>query len=246
MIELSVVVLSLAGASLIMGLTGFGFAIVAISLVSFVWPVKQIVPFLFVYNVAINLTLMVQLWPHVRLRRVAPQVIGFVPGALAGLYGLYRLPDTVLKLVIGLVLAGFALWSLLTSARKKDPLHWGWHALAGATSGVLGGAVYMAGPPVIILNTLTHKERFAFKADLQTFFLISNFYLLIAYSALDLFTWPLLRMNLYLAPFMLLGLWAGTRLCRSISDARFQNIAYGLLLIMGALLIARAVKAVIQ
>lgn len=246
LIVFTAVGLSLAAASLLMGLTGFGFAIVAISLMSFVWPVKQIIPFLFVYNIVINLIFLFQLRQYIQLRNVTPQIIGFAPGALAGLYGLYSLPDTALKIIIGLVLIGFSLWAFSTAIKAIAPLHWVWHAAAGAIAGVLGGAVYMAGPPIIILNTLTHENRLAFKADLQVFFLISNLYLLLAYRALDLFTWSLLRLNLYFAPVMLIGMYIGTRLCSSLPDKSFRNIAYGLLLIMGGLLVARALNSVLR
>jgi|GEM_PF-291885 len=238
--------ISLALASLLMGLTGFGFAIVAISLMSFVWPVKQIIPFLFVYNLAINLIFLLQLRSHVHFRRVTPQIVGFLPGALAGLYGLYRLPDTTLKLIIGLVLMAFALWACVFTLQKNTSLNWRWHAVAGATAGVLGGAVYMAGPPVIILNTLTNGNRLAFKADLQVFFLVSNLYLLFAYRMLDLFTWPLLRLNLYFAPVMLIGIYAGSRLCHSMPDKTFRKFTSALLLIMGGLLVGRAVGSILH
>ncbi len=237
--------ISLALASLLMGLTGFGFAIVAVSLMSFVWPVKQIIPFLFFYNLAINLILLLQLRRHVHFHRVTPQIIGFLPGALAGLYGLYRLPDTALKLIIGLVLMVFALWSSIFTLQAKESLNWGWHTVAGAIAGVLGGAVYMAGPPIIIMNALTSESRLAFKADLQVFFLVSNLSLLLAYGLLDLFTWPILRLNLCFAPVMLAGIYAGSRLCRSMPDKTFRKITSALLLIMGGLLVGRAVGSML-
>ena len=246
MLEWWVVGISLAIASLLMGLSGFGFAIVAISMMSFVWPIKQIVPFLFVYSLFINLALLAQLWPHVRLRRIALQAAAFAPGALAGVYGLNHLPDGVLKLLIGLVLSGFALYSLLAAMPGPSRRPWGWHLLAGGVSGLLGGGVYMAGPPVIILNRLIHADRFAFKADLQLFFLLSNLYLAGAYGALGLFSGALLRLNLYFTPVVLVALWGGVRWCRSISESRFRGIADTLLLVMGALLIARALPAVLQ
>jgi len=235
---------SLTLASLLMGLTGFGFAIVAVSLMSLVWPLKQVVPFLFAYNVAINVALLIQLRVHVRWHRVWPQMAGFLPGAIIGLVALYRLPDTLLRLVIGLTLIGFALWSLGRRAMTPVVRHWGWNATAGLVSGVLGGAVYMAGPPVIMLNALTHADRFAFKADLQAFFLLSNLYLLIAYGALGLFSWPLLRLNLYFAPLMLAGLALGALICRRISNRRFQRVAYSLLLLMGTVLFYRAIETI--
>jgi uncharacterized membrane protein YfcA len=232
-------------ASFLMGLTGFGFAIVAISLMSFVWPVKQIVPFLFAYNLAINVVLLIQLRAHVRVRRVWPQIVGFIPGALLGLFALYHLSDTALKIAIGATLTVFALWSLGRRGIAPAGLHWAWSVTAGGVSGVLGGAVYMTGPPIIMLNALTHADRFAFKADLQTFFLLSNLYLLIAYGSLGLFSWPLLKLNIYFAPLMLAGLAAGSMTCHRISDRRFQGVSYCMLLLMGSLLVVRAVARIV-
>lgn len=242
--ELLIIGLSLTLASLLVGLTGFGFAIVAVSLMSLVWPVKQIVAFLFVYNVAINAVMLFELRRHVHLGRVWLQVAGFIPGAAIGLYALVRCPDTMLKLLIGVTLTGFALWSL----RRRDmaPLceHWGWHPAAGLVSGLLGGAVAMAGPPVIVLNALTHADRFAFKADLQAFFMFTNIYMLAAYGSLGLFSWPLFRWNLCFAPLVLAGLLLGTMICRRLSDRKFQRISYGLVLLMGGVLLFRSIRAI--
>ncbi|MCJ8499657.1 sulfite exporter TauE/SafE family protein [Desulfatitalea alkaliphila] len=237
--ELIVVAGALVLASLLMGLTGFGFAIVAVSLISFVWPVRQIVPFLFVYNVVINLVLLAQLRNHVHPRRIAVQMAGFVPGALLGLYALIQLPDTLLKLVIGITLMGFALWSLARTDGVRGELHWAWNGSAGVVSGLLGGAIYMAGPPIIVLNALTHMDRFAFKADLQAFFLLSNLYLAVAYGSMGLFSWSLFRLNIYLAPLMLAGVAAGSLICRRISNQRFQGLAHLLLMVMGIILVWR-------
>lgn len=101
----------------------------------------------------------------------------------------------------------------------------------------------MAGPPVIMLNALTHADRFAFKADLQTFFLLSNFYLFIAYGSLGLFSWPLFKLNIYFAPLMLTGLITGALICQRISDQKFQRVSYCLLLLMGTVLFFRAIEA---
>ena len=242
--EFLVVGLSIILASLLMGLAGFGFAIVAISLMSFVWPVRQIVPFLFVYNVCINVVLLIHLREHIRASRVWPQLAGFVPGALLGLVVLKQAPDNALKLLIGLTLSAFALWSLWEGFEIKKSLSRKWGLAAGVLGGILGGSVYMAGPPVILLNTLTHKDRFAFKADLQTYFLFSNLFLFCAYGSMGLFSGELLKINLMMAPLMLGGLAAGSVICGHVSDQRFKRIAHGLILIMGCLLVLRAVGVI--
>ncbi len=242
--DLAVVIITLFLASILMGLFGFGFTMVAIPLLSFIWPIRQIIPLLFVYTVMINIILLIQLRSHIRLRRIWPQLGGFVPSVSLGLAALSRFPDAVLKLIIGVTLCGFALWSITkgSSILQKRRVHWGWGVTAGGLSGILGGAVYMPGPPVIVLNTVIHSDRYGFKADLQAFFLIANLCLLLAYQAMGLFSWTLLRLNICMAPFVLLGVWCGAMVCQNVSDGRFKGIANGFLFILALLLITRTLS----
>ncbi|SHJ73977.1 hypothetical protein SAMN02745216_02168 [Desulfatibacillum alkenivorans DSM 16219] len=238
--ELLMVGFAVVLASLLMGLAGFGFAIAAISLMSFVWPVRQIVPFLFVFNLCINVVLLTQLRSYIKPSRVWPQTAGFIPGGLLGLMVLKHSPDSTLKLMIGVTLVIFAVWSLWGRGKTVPQISKKWGFTAGVLGGILGGSVYMPGPPVILLNSLTHTDRFAFKADLQTYFLFSNLFLVFAYADMGLFSLDLLKVNLMMAPLMLGGLAAGSIICRHVSDQRFKRIAHGLILIMGCLLVLRA------
>jgi len=236
---MALVVGSLFVSSVVMGMTGFGVAITAISILSFVLPVRDIVPLIFIYNFSMNVVLLLQLRAHIRLKRVLPQLIGFLPGATIGVYGLVCLPDRVLKIIVGTGLTVFAVWMILRRSDHYVPAHSGWSGMAGFFAGLLGGSVYMPGPPVIVYNTLTQQDRFAFKVDLQIFFLLANLYLLGGYLMMDLFTRAVLLKTLYYSPFVILGLLLGMAAFRRIPSCAYGKIVDGLIGVMGLLLLAK-------
>ncbi len=225
--------------SLIMGFSGFGFAIVAISFLSFFWSIKETVPFILTYNMAINLILLIQLRSYIKIKRVMLQIIGFMPGALLGVFFLTNMSDPVLKFGVGAILISFSLWSVLNNKASITAERKSWSCLAGFLSGILGGAVYMPGPPVIIYNTWTHNNKFIFKVNLQVFFLLTNLYLLSWYICLGLFTSRILIMNLYFSPLILVGIGLGIYVFRMIQDRTFDKFICGLLFIMGTLLLLK-------
>ena len=225
--------------SFIMGFSGFGFAIVAISLMSFCMPIREIIPFIFIYNMLVNLVLLIQLRAHFNMNRVGLQIFGFMPGALIGIICLSHMRDITLKYVVGYTLIAFSIWSLMNRNIKIGIHKRFWSGLSGFAAGILGGAVYMPGPPVIIYNSLTRKNRFEFKVDLQVFFLLANLYLFGAYMYLGLFSIRLLLANMFFSPFIMAGFGIGVLAFFKIKDIEFKKYTEVLLGVMGILLVLK-------
>lgn len=129
----------------VQGLAGFGFGLVALSFLAFVRePVQAIVA---VTMLAFAFTLI----DAVRLLRdvEARAVLVFALGTLGGTPLLAILTASTFRRLIGALLVRAALLGLM--AVRPLRLVWpGWALLAGMLSGVLGGAVHAARPPVVL------------------------------------------------------------------------------------------------
>ena len=143
--------------SFVMGLTGFGFAMAAISIMSLIAPLKNIIAFIFPYNVVMNVFLILRLHRHISLKRVYVQLLCFFPGAVIGSYFLINWPDDVLKMFVGITLILFCLVSSKRPLSSVASPRNVWAGLSGFAGGILGGALYMPGPPVIMYHAATPK-----------------------------------------------------------------------------------------
>ena len=226
---------SLFLAGFVMGVSGFGFAIMAIGMMSFFWPIPKTVALIFVYSLPINMVLLFQLRNHIVVRRILLQVVAFIPGAVIGAFVFLNVREALLKQIVGAVLIVFGFWSLQRKTRliPKSRFLGG---LAGFLAGVLGGAVYMPGPPMIVYQTMTETDRFRFKTDLQLFFFFTNFILLAAflYCGLDQ-NIDLLR-SLLFSPFAVFGLLGGSFLFQRLNNETFKQICSILVGVIGVIL----------
>lgn len=225
--------------SFVMGLTGFGFVMVGVSIMSFVLPIKTVIPFIFPYNVVMNVVLIWRLKSYLSVSRVLPQLTLFAPGAIVGSLLLIHWADNTLKIMVGITLTVFCLWSLIQPEVPSDRTSTLWSGLTGFAGGVLGGALYMPGPPVIMYNTAIALDRFQFKVDLQFYFLFANGLLLAIYAYLGLFSLDTLKLTLYYSPCITVGMVVGMLIFRLISNRIFKTTSILLLGCLGAGILIR-------
>lgn len=226
--------------SFVMGFSGFGFSMTAISILCLFQPLKEAVPVVFFLNSALNTILILQLRHYLDWKRVLPQAAGFAPGAIIGLFFLTNVNDELLKLGVGATLLLFALWSFLNVRVSIEGEKRPWSLLSGFLGGILGGAAYMPGPPVIIYNTWAHTDRFRFKVDLQVFFLLTNIYFFFTYAYLGLISFDSFLSAASFSPFVLLGVLAGVVTCNRTTNRSFSKIGYVLISAMGILLMIKS------
>jgi uncharacterized membrane protein YfcA len=173
-------------------------------------------------------------------------VLTLLPGALAGLLIGARIlavaDATLLKIVTGTLVAGYAM-SLLLGFQPRFGAG-GWAAtLAGAASGTLATATGLSGPPVVILFTALGLTKDAFRVSIAAYFVVLNlagFAILLASGTIgdgDVVT------TAALTPPALLGTLAGNRLVRRLSAAGFRRLTLSMLLLTGLMGVGTALAA---
>ena len=167
------------GASVLGGVTGFGFALVCTPLLLLAgFPLADVV----VVNLAISGTTrvatVVRLRHSVNRRRAGWLVIGVVPGLLVGLLVRDAVDDAVLKVGAGAVAVAVALYLLARPpaprAADAGPPPRLPSAVAGALGGFLGITTSLNGPPPVILLSRQRAEPREFVADMAVYLIVGN------------------------------------------------------------------------
>jgi uncharacterized protein len=225
-------------ASIVRGFSGFGFSLLAITSLSLVLPPAQVVPSIFMLEVAASLRLLPEVWRDVHWRSLSPLLIGCLIGTPLGVWLLANTPAPPMQVALGVfvLVATLLLW--LGFALKSMPGRAASTAV-GAASGLANGAFGIGGPPVILFYFASPAGNIAGRASLIAFFLATDIIGLGFLSLEGLVTWETAIRALLFLPPLLLGVWLGSRSFKNTDPALFRKIV---LVILGAL----AVMTIIQ
>ncbi|MFO1219541.1 MAG: sulfite exporter TauE/SafE family protein [Burkholderiaceae bacterium] len=240
------------GAGIVRGFAGFGFSALCVAALSLLAPPAQIVPPIFVLEVAASISLLRGAARDVDRRWLSWLVLGNALAIPLGIAALAWLPETALRLIIGALLL---LAALLLRAGVKLALAPTTPArlAVGLVSGFVNGVAAIGGIAVaVMLNTATLAPA-ALRATMIALFLFTDLYAL-AWAALlpgggadgaALLGRDTLRWALWMMPAMLAGIWIGQRSFAGVSEAAFRRWVLDLLIVIAALGVARAAAALL-
>jgi len=213
-------------------LTGFGSALVSMAVLPGLIGIRTAAPLVTLITVTIDVALLARYRQALNLRAIWRLVTALVLGVPLGILVLRRVEERFVLAILGVVIAGYALYALL-SPRLPRLEHPAWAYGFGFIAGVLGGAYNTSGPPVVIFGNCQRWPPSEFKGNLQGFFLVNDL-LVIAGHALSQNLTPLvLRDYLIVLPALIVGLFVGGRLDRRLDPALFRKIVLVLLVVMG-------------
>ncbi len=224
-------------AALIRSTVGFGEALVAVPLLALRIPVAVAVPLAVLVSVIVAATVVVQDWRYIHFRSAGWLVMTSLAGIPLGLWLLLKFENHLAKMILGLLIAGFASVFLLANSLihlKRE--HTGWLVCAGFISGVLGGAYGINGPPLVIYGILRRWSPQHFRATLQGYFLPASLVVLVSDAALGLWQPAVTRYFLVAIPGLALAMLIGRYLHGKIKGEGFYRCVYVGLLVSGGLL----------
>ncbi|MEO7057913.1 MAG: sulfite exporter TauE/SafE family protein, partial [Caldimonas sp.] len=206
----------------------------------------QVVPAIFILEVLASLTLLRGIgadidWPW--LRSLVLGNVLFIP---LGILVLAWLPETQLRLAIGVLMllaAGMQLRGRGLALQPTPRVRF----VVGAISGFANGIAAIGGIAVAVLLSTTQLAPAALRATLIALFLVTDVYAL-AWAGLvsqgdasvELLGARTLAWAAWLTPAMLVGIAIGKRSFVAISPARFRRRVLELLVVVAMLGIARA------
>lgn len=223
------------------GLTGFGSALVALPLLSLLIDIKAAVPLCMLVGLIITGYLSWQLRASLSRRKIMPLFVACLPGIYVGVTFLKRADTDLIKTLLGLLIIGFTLYKLLARPKPRR-IGQGWALLAGFLTGAIGAAFSAGGPPTIIYTALTDWDKDEIKATMSGFFFASGLLTALVHGAGGITTVEVLHYSVVAAPFVAVGVFAGSRFYDRVDRQRYLTIVLGVLLAMGLMLVASAFR----
>ncbi|MBT9313251.1 sulfite exporter TauE/SafE family protein [Leptothoe kymatousa] len=223
-------------ASFVQSLTGFGFALVAVSLLPFFMDLQLAITLVLLVNLVCNLTL----WWYHRDNFEWSRIIHLVGAGFLtipiGVLGLHHIPEHLaLQLLGALVLIYVIYSSLQLSPPELEGRRWAY--AFGAASGVLTGAFNTGGPPIVIYGNCREWSPEQFKSHLPGTFAVMSVVAIATHVSQGHFDKMLLSQVGYATPFFLSGLGLGIWLSNYINAAQFRQVIMVLLSVVGLKLV---------
>ena len=225
-------------ASFVMGLTGFGIALVAMAFLPWLMSPVTAIVVLTIYALVFSIVVVGQLHHHLTPRALVDLLIGTVAGTPLGVWVLASLPVSALNRLIGLVLV----LVVVLEFRGVMPTRLvarAWGLGTGFLAGVIGGAVGTPGPPVIVYATTQGWSPRTMKANTMAFFVANQAAILAAYWWAGLLTREVATVAAAFALPALAGVATGVALFGRLDPAKFRRVVFTLLLLSGLVLLAR-------
>lgn len=221
---------------------GFGEALIAVPLLAFCIPLPVAAPLAVLLSTTIAAVVLAQDWRHIHLRSAAGLVAATVCGIPFGLLLLTSAHQQMIKAGLGVLIALFALYSLLArDAFRLEHEHRPLLLLSGFLAGILGGAYGMNGPPLVVYGSLRRWQPQQFRATLQAYFLPASSLGMIGYWSAGLWTRTVTHEFLLSAPAMLPAVFLGRAINHRFSGPGFLKYLYCALVLIGAALFVEAI-----
>lgn len=225
--------LAFAASGFVQGVAGFGSGIVVMALLPKLWGVDAVVPLSALFSLILNAGLTWHLRAHCQRSEIGVLLLGGVVGVPIGVAFLVQVDSGVVTQVLGWVLLLFAIWRLSGTGTPSEKLSKRWAPLAGLLSGITAGAYNVGAPALLVYANGRKWERDAFRANLQTLFLILGIFLILSLIVAGLIDTVTLERFAYLAPAGMLGGLVGARVAKRIPQARFTRLILILVMLMG-------------
>ena len=241
---LAVAVIIIFLAAIVRGYSGFGFSLLAITALSLIYKPAEIIPSIFLLEIAASIHLLPGLWRDIHWRSLIPLVIGTSIGTPIGLMFLTTIPAAPMQVALAifvfivttLLWKGYALKSMPGNIASTS---------AGVAAGVANGAFGIGGPPVILFYFASPAGNIVGRATLVAYFLITDAIGLVFLSRENLITPVSLLHTLTFLPALIAGVWLGARSFKTADPVFFRKCVLGILLVLAAVTAAKGIIAII-
>lgn len=180
-----------------------------------------------------------QQWRDVTLRDIWRLAIASIIMTPFGIYLIYIVSESTMKLSLGLICITFALYRL--SKRPFPRLtHPNWAWLFGIIAGLASGAFSVGGVPSVIYANTQDWEPEPFRLNMFSFFLTTGVFSLISRYFLGQLTGEVIQHWFFALPFLFAGLFVGTHIAKRVNRQQFQRLVLVMLIILGGRLVLSA------
>lgn len=240
--------------SIIQGITGFGFALLAVPLLTiFILPgesqplftVEQAIPILICYGLLTSLFIILKSHRHIKLKEIWVMILFGIIGIPIGYFILEAVDPDLLKLIAGfiIIIAAIVLMKGYVIKLKSYSLT---SMIAGFLSGLLNGSLSMSGPPIVLFLSNQNVEKEYFRANITVYGIITNI------IAIAIFAFNR-KMNLHvlayagiLTPALIIGVLSGIIISVKVNEKLFKKLTLLLLIATGVMSVVFTIGKIVR
>ncbi len=238
----AMVIVGISG--IIFGMTGFGFALVSVPPLLLIYEPETVVALTIGASLLTSVVVVLSARRDLDLKLILTMLPGAVVGLMLGASMLTYVDPTLLKIVAGMLVAGYSI--LLLRGFQPTGLNGTWPAtLAGAASGALATSTGLSGPPIVILFSARQLTKDAFRVTISGYFIAINIIGLLVLLSRGAVGESEIVTSIALTPAATIGTVIGNRWIRRFTAAGFRKLTLGLLLLTGVMGIGTAAVALV-
>ena len=227
-------------AAVIRGYSGFGFSALTVSSLSFVLPPIEIIPLVFLLEIAASINMLPMVWKEVDWKILKWLILGNVVGTPFGIFLLVSINQEIIRFTIS-ILVFFSCILLLRQFKFSSNLGKSWTLGVGSFSGVVNGSTGVGGLPIAIFFLSASGGATLTRASLVAYLFFSDIYASLISGtqhiiSLELFS----RTLIFLVP-MTIGIYIGHKKFVKTTEESFRKFVLIFLVILSLAGILRSI-----
>ena len=219
------------------GLCGFTNGLVFTTILSFTTDNVNISPVSLLISHPSNLIMAWKNRKRINWKLCAGLTALVVLGNIPGVFLLKIAGADIIKVILGFVIIYLSVEMYLNEKRqikkKSSRLAFG---IVGVIAGLVAGIYGVGALLGVYVNKITNDTK-EFKANACVVFFVSDSFRLGLYIATGIVTWDIMKLAVFLIPFMLLSLYLGMKFSNYLNEKVVRRIVILMLIISGAALI---------
>jgi len=232
-------------AAIVRGYSGFGFSLLAITSLSLILKPAEIVPSIFMLEIAASIHLLPGIWKDIHWKSLIPLIVGCLIATPFGVALLASVPPAPMQVALAafVLTATALLWRGFELRKIPGPVG---ATAAGAAAGFCNGAFGIAGPPVILFYFSSPAGHAMGRASLIAFFLATDLIGLPLLAREGLVTMDAVyRALIFLVP-LTAGVWIGARSFKTADPVKFRRMILVLLAVLAIIIAIKGTYTLLQ
>ncbi len=227
--------------SVIKGITGFGFALLAIPILSIMFPINLLIPSMVLFNLITSIMMLFQFKEKIRVYYIVPMIVASLAGIPIGIYMLTYLSTDFLKILTSFAIILFSVKMLTGVKLAKRNIHKPIF-FAGFLSGILTSSISIGGPPLAIAMDRKGYSKDKFRGIFIWFMVFTSIFTTFAFYHKGLINNDTLKFTALSLPLLFIGSNLGVKIATKINQHQFRkfviylNVSMGLLMLITTLL----------
>lgn len=226
----------LALAYLVRGVAGFGSGLIAVPLLSLMFPLTLVVPIIVLLDYIASLSHGLSNRAEIRWKEIVPLIPFSLIGVAIAMVFLTRSDGLLLTKALGVFVIVFALFTL-SGFSPKTGVAKGWGVIAGLSGGIIGSLFGTGGPFYVTYFKARGLDKAAFRTTIAMTFLIDGAGRLLGFTTSGIYTFEHLQLIAIALPIMAVFLYIGGHIHTKLTHTQFQHAISVLLIASGTLLL---------